>query len=136
MASRRNCLSMGLRIPAATAMPAGRRQSPLKSAERVPRQPPAGQGGRRRLAGEIGGGAGSKGPAPKMSDGLIIDNVVTFLMVGQEPTAQALTWALDVLALRPEWQDKVRDEVRRVMGAGPLGANAARAACRVGGGVS
>jgi cytochrome P450 len=28
-----------------------------------------------------------------------------------------------VLALFPEWQDEVRDEVRRVMGAGPLGAN-------------
>jgi cytochrome P450 len=56
-------------------------------------------------------------------DGLIIDNVVTFLMVGQETTAQALTWALYVLALFPEWQDKVRDEVRRVIGAGPLGAN-------------
>ena len=58
-----------------------------------------------------------------MSDSLIIDNVVTFLMVGQETTAPALTWALYVLALFPEWQDKVRDEVRRVIGAGPLGAN-------------
>ena len=28
-----------------------------------------------------------------------------------------------MLALFPEWQDKVRDEVRRVMGAGPLGAS-------------
>jgi cytochrome P450 len=63
------------------------------------------------------------GTGAKMSDSLIIDNVVTFLMVGQETTAQALTWALYVLALFPEWQEKVREEVRRVMGAGPLSAN-------------
>jgi cytochrome P450 len=67
--------------------------------------------------------ARDQGSGAKMSDSLIIDNVVTFLMVGQETTAQALTWALYVLALFPEWQDKVRDEVRRVMGAGPLGAS-------------
>ena len=67
--------------------------------------------------------ARDQGSGAKMSDSLIIDNVVTFLMVGQETTAQALTWALYVLALFPEWQDKVRDEVRRVIGAGPLGAN-------------
>jgi cytochrome P450 len=58
-----------------------------------------------------------------MSDSRIIDNVVTFLMVGQETTAQALTWALYVLALFPQWQEKVREEVRRVTGAGPLSAN-------------
>ena len=67
--------------------------------------------------------ARDQGSGAKMSDSLIIDNVVTFLMVGQETTAQALSWALYVLALFPEWQDEVRDEVRRVMGAGPLGAN-------------
>ena len=66
--------------------------------------------------------ARDQGSGAKMSDSLIIDNVVTFLMVGQETTAQALTWALYVLALFPEWQDKVRDEVRRVIGAGPLSA--------------
>ena len=47
-----------------------------------------------------------------MPDSLIIDNVVTFLMVGQETTAQALTWTLYVLALFPEWQERVREEVR------------------------
>ena len=57
----------------------------------------------------------------KMSDSLIIDNVVTFLMVGQETTAQALTWTLYVLALFPEWQEKVREEVRRVIGRRALG---------------
>ncbi len=56
----------------------------------------------------------------KMPDSLIIDNVVTFLMVGQETTAQALTWMLYLLALLPEWQEKVREEVTRVAGQGTL----------------
>jgi cytochrome P450 len=56
----------------------------------------------------------------KMPDSLIIDNVVTFLMVGQETTAQALTWTLYLLALLPEWQEKVREEVTRVAGQGTL----------------
>jgi cytochrome P450 len=60
------------------------------------------------------------GSGAKMPDSLIIDNVVTFLMVGQETTAQALTWTLYLLALFPEWQEKVREEVRRIAGRGPL----------------
>ena len=47
---------------------------------------------------------------------LIIDNVVTFLMAGHETTSQALTWTLYLLALFPDWQERVRDEVRRVAG--------------------
>ena len=39
------------------------------------------------------------GTGAKMPDSLIIDNVVTFLMVGQETTVQALTWTLYLLAL-------------------------------------
>lgn len=60
------------------------------------------------------------GTGAKMPDSLIIDNVVTFLMVGQETTAQALTWTLYLLALFPEWQEKIRAEVRRIAGKGPL----------------
>ena len=40
--------------------------------------------------------ARDQGSGAKMSDSLIIDNVVTFLMVGQETTAQALSSALYV----------------------------------------
>jgi cytochrome P450 len=60
------------------------------------------------------------GTGSKMPDNLIIDNVVTFLMVGQETTAEALSWTLYLLALFPEWQEKVREEVRRVDSTGPL----------------
>ena len=71
-----------------------------------------------------------------MSDSLIIDNVVTFLMVGQETTAQALSWALYCSPCFRSGRTKIREEVRRVIGNGPLGARPARTACRVRGGVS
>jgi cytochrome P450 len=53
-----------------------------------------------------------------MPDRLIIDNLVTFLVAGHETTSQALTWSLYLLALFPEWQERVRDEVLRVVGQG------------------
>ncbi len=51
-------------------------------------------------------------------DRLIIDNLVTFLVAGHETTSQALTWSLYLLALFPEWQERVREEVLRVVGKG------------------
>jgi cytochrome P450 len=53
-----------------------------------------------------------------MPDGLVIDNLVTFLVAGHETTSQALTWSLYLLALFPEWQERVREEVLRVVGKG------------------
>jgi cytochrome P450 len=51
-----------------------------------------------------------------MPDDLIVDNVVTFLVAGHETTSQALTWSLYLLALFPEWQERLREEVRGVTG--------------------
>ena len=45
-----------------------------------------------------------------------VDNMVTFLMAGYETTSQALTWTLYLLALFPEWQEAVRQEVWSVTG--------------------
>jgi cytochrome P450 len=56
-----------------------------------------------------------------MPDGLIIDNVVTFLIAGHETTSQALTWTLYLLALLPDWQDAARQEVLGVAGDGVIG---------------
>jgi cytochrome P450 len=56
-----------------------------------------------------------------MPDDLIVDNVVTFLMAGHETTSQALTWSLYLLALFPEWQERVREEVLTVTGGGEIG---------------
>jgi cytochrome P450 len=55
-----------------------------------------------------------------MSDERLVDNLCTFLAAGHETTAKALTWALYLLARAPEWQDRVRQEVRAVCGAGPV----------------
>lgn len=51
-----------------------------------------------------------------MSDELMVDNMVTYLLAGHETTAKALAWALYVLALLPEWQERSRDEVQHVTG--------------------
>ena len=57
-----------------------------------------------------------------MADEQLVDNLLTFLMAGHETTAKALTWTLYLLARAPEWQDKVRAEVREVCGDGAIAA--------------
>jgi cytochrome P450 len=57
-----------------------------------------------------------------MSEKQLIDNLITFLAAGHETTAKALTWALYLLARAPEWQQRLRQEVRSVAGDGPVGA--------------
>lgn len=56
-----------------------------------------------------------------MSDELIVDNVVTYLLAGHETTAKALTWTLYALARVPEWQERARAEVMSVAGPGAIG---------------
>ncbi|MGZ5850730.1 MAG: cytochrome P450 [Methyloceanibacter sp.] len=90
-----------------------------KMAERVLERRRQGHGENAELLGRLVA-ARDPGTDAKMPESLIIDNVVTFLMVGQETTAQALTWTLYLLALLPEWQEKVREEVRCIAGEGPL----------------
>jgi cytochrome P450 len=78
----------------------------------------------RRRAGGLEGGdllarlARARDPetgAP-MSEKQLIDNLLTFLAAGHETTAKALTWALYLLARAPEWQHRIRREVRAVAG--------------------
>ena len=83
--------------------------------------------GRRENGGEgndlVGRLLAARDPATgeAMPDRLIIDNLATFLLAGHETTAQALTWTLYLLALFPEWQERAREEVLRVAGAGRIG---------------
>jgi len=57
-----------------------------------------------------------------MSEKQLIDNLLTFLAAGHETTAKALTWSLYLLARAPEWQRRVRSEVRAVAGEAAIGA--------------
>ncbi len=40
----------------------------------------------------------------------MVDQVAIFFLAGHETSASALAWALYLLAMHPEWQDKVADE--------------------------
>lgn len=51
-----------------------------------------------------------------MSEKQLVDNLVTFLAAGHETTAKALTWTLYLIARAPEWQHRIRREVREVAG--------------------
>src|SRR5207253_432000 len=51
-----------------------------------------------------------------MSERQIQDEVRTILLAGHETTALALGYSLYLLGLNPDVQDKLRDEVQRVLG--------------------
>ncbi|KAJ5226582.1 uncharacterized protein N7469_006588 [Penicillium citrinum] len=46
------------------------------------------------------------------SDTELVDQMLTFLAAGHETTASALTWACYLLTLHPEYQTRLRDEIR------------------------
>ncbi len=47
----------------------------------------------------------------------MVDQVAIFFLAGHETSASALAWSLYLLALHPEWQDKVAQEAKEKMGA-------------------
>ncbi|WOL00022.1 hypothetical protein Cni_G08733 [Canna indica] len=52
----------------------------------------------------------------------LVDECKTFFFGGHETTALALSWTLLLLALHPEWQTALREEVMQVSGGRPLDA--------------
>lgn len=49
-----------------------------------------------------------------------IDNLLTFVVAGHETSANALAWGFYLLALHPDMQARIRDEVRRAKPEGPI----------------
>lgn len=46
----------------------------------------------------------------------LVDECKTFFFGGHETTALALIWTLLLLALHPEWQNQLREEIKQVIG--------------------
>ncbi|WRX16946.1 Cytochrome P450 - like 10 [Theobroma cacao] len=46
----------------------------------------------------------------------LVDECKTFFFGGHETTALALTWTLLLLAMHPDWQNQLREEIREVIG--------------------
>lgn len=53
----------------------------------------------------------------------LVDECKTFFFGGHETTALAITWTLLLLAMNPEWQDHLRDEIREVVKDGGIDVN-------------
>jgi cytochrome P450 len=67
---------------------------------------------------------GAKDPetGQTMSDEQMVDNLLTFLLAGHETSAKSLAWMLYLVALSPEWEERILAEVRSVAGDAPIGA--------------
>jgi cytochrome P450 len=50
-----------------------------------------------------------------LSPELVYDNTVTFLAAGHETTANLLSWTLFLLGENPDWEERVVDEIERVV---------------------
>jgi cytochrome P450 len=57
-----------------------------------------------------------------MPPDMLLDSLLTFVMVGHESTAKAMTWGLYLLSQSEEWAERVRREVESVAGDGRISA--------------
>lgn len=71
------------------------------------------------LGGLLEAGDGD-GRGRKLTARELVDECKTFFFAGHETTALALSWALLLLALHPEWQSILREEIVRVSGGRPF----------------
>ncbi|KAF0907551.1 hypothetical protein E2562_018363 [Oryza meyeriana var. granulata] len=53
-----------------------------------------------------------------VAEDFVVDNCKNIYFAGYESTAVTAAWSMMLLALHPEWQDRVRDEVREACGGG------------------
>lgn len=56
-------------------------------------------------------GAKNSDLSQKATDRFIVDNCKNIYLAGYETTAVSATWCLMLLAMNPDWQDRVRKEV-------------------------
>ncbi|RZC85004.1 hypothetical protein C5167_047789 [Papaver somniferum] len=56
----------------------------------------------------------------KLSVEELVDNCKTLFFGGHDTTALALTWTCFLLALHPQWQNYLREEIEQVLGGGQL----------------
>ncbi|KAM0945118.1 putative cytochrome P450 [Dioscorea sansibarensis] len=62
----------------------------------------------------LAGNQANAGRERKLTARELVDECKTFFFGGHETTALALTWTLFLLALYPQWQDMLRDEIMEV----------------------
>lgn len=62
-----------------------------------------------------------QGRGETLSTQEVIDEWKTFFAAGQETTATLLVWAMFLLSVHPQWQDKVREEILKECGSGDDG---------------
>ena len=91
---------------------------PQRQADCAARYPTSSRGVRpKAAAATICSGGCSPRAIPKpdapMTMEQLINNLLTLLEAGHETTSRALSWTLYLLARAPEWQEQVREEVRR-----------------------
>src|SRR3712207_3354971 len=63
-------------------------------------------------------GARDEATGEVMNDRQLRDEVITLFLAGHETTANALAWALYLLATHPEAEERLREELGEVLGAG------------------
>jgi len=56
----------------------------------------------------------------RMSQELLGDNIISFLVAGYDTTAFSLSWTLYLISQSPEWEERILEEVRTVAGSGPV----------------
>lgn len=56
-------------------------------------------------------------PDNLLCDADVQANVITLLLAGEDTTAHTLAWTLHHLALHPQWQDRLHEQARAVLGA-------------------
>jgi cytochrome P450 len=55
-----------------------------------------------------------------MPDELVVNNILSFLVAGYDTTALAMTWTLYLISQSPEWEGAMLEEVKAVVGSGPV----------------